>query len=163
MTKIRLNTISALFISLSLMMTGIMCAKSNSSPVRAVSLSGCSDTSGVYTPLYSGLINVTGVAPGSLSHFIRVCNEVTVTGVFTMNGAPINPLGVSFVTLSLPIPLSGSTTVPEPGLCMVFQSGVKYPINGQVLTNGNGTIQIKWNPSGLSGSSITYHFVYTVN
>lgn len=144
---------------------GIYCAKSaprQNFPLAVAAAVACNDTSGVYVPVYSNLINVAGIAPGSSAHFIRVCDEITVTGVFNMNGAPIDVTKVSFVTLSLPVPLTVPATAEQPGLCMVFQSGITYPINGSVLTNGNGTMQIKWNPTAAHASKIVYHFVYTV-
>lgn len=106
---------------------------------NAGSVAGAVDqhiASGTYTPVASGLVNLTSVTPG-LAAWTRVGNVVTVSGSFACD--PVAASTDTLFNLSLPI----ATTIGAAGAVggvmgkskagVLSQAGAIYPVGGGVL------------------------------
>jgi hypothetical protein len=122
----------------------------------------CPDTAGNYLPTIIGCSHCS-VTPDS-AHFIRVCNEVHVTGLMRVNSTT-NPGLPAQIYFTSPFAFDGSTPPYPLGAGDVFQAGV--PVPPAAVTAGGGSqgnnFTLRWWPTAAFGSNIMYWISFTVH
>lgn len=138
------------------------CVKARAESVHAFALSsGCADTAGIYIPAPSGSSNLNNVNFAQ-SHFIRVCNEVTVSG--RVSWSSVITLG-NTATLVFPIPIASVLDQANTyGIYNFRQAGVGVvPVTAQFVSNPGGNMQIDFVPTKTGSGTLFYTFTYTIN
>lgn len=114
------------------------------------------DTAGVYLPVVVSSNNA-GFVTMQNAHFVKVCNQVIVSGRASVNGG-VTVGQYSTITFTLPFVSNG--VVPL-GQQTIHENGIAIPAPGSFGTSP-GFVQLRWKPQTAFGSNNDYFFIYTI-
>jgi len=120
-------------------------------------LGGGTVTSGTYTPTITGVSNLSS-STAVKCHYIRVGNEVTVTGRFTISTTTSSNASLR---ISLPIASDLASTGDLSGSGSTVASALNVYVV-EDTTNDNAEFQIATDNTTLVGVGIGFTFTYTV-
>lgn len=122
----------------------------------------CSDTSGTYTPTAVSTFNA-GTVIFNTAHFIRVCNEIYVSGSLSGTSA-YDTANSSLIQVSLPF--ASAPPFQETGVALIGFNGMQQPTMGNIgfihLVGATGAT-IQWKPQIKNVYGLIYQFSYTIH
>lgn len=140
----------------------MQCTKASAGNPHTLSAIACADTSGVYNPAVISSANA-GTVFFNPAHFIRVCNEVYVSGSLSATNA-FDTASASLLQVSLPFP-STLTGQSISGQALIGFNGNPQPTMGNIgfvhLVGATGAV-ISWQPQKKSVYGLIYSFTYTI-
>lgn len=129
----------------------------NSSGTLALT-SDINSSSGTYTPVATAVANVD-VTAGILSRWVRIGNQVFVSGAFTIDAT--TTLVVTTITLSVPV---ATANFPNTTLAAgVFSSILNTGASGRIsATSGAQTVTCTLTPTNVGSATYGFNFSYTI-
>lgn len=118
-------------------------------------------SSGTYTPTVTNVANVSGSSSIQPGHYIRVGNEVTVRGSFTIAVTTVN----SGTTFEITLPISSTFTANGQlsGFGILAAGSGSYTAPKIDADSATGQARFNYLPGSISSAEIFYSFTYTVN
>lgn len=138
------------------------CTKASAQPKAAALATSCTDTSGVYTPVAVSTFN-SGTVTFNPAHFIRICNEVYVSGSLSATN-DFDTAQSSLIQISLPFP-SDLTGQNGYGQALVGFNGNPQPTMGSIgfiHTIGATGVVVNWKSTKKNFYGMIYYFTYTI-
>jgi hypothetical protein len=141
------------------------CEKTRADPGPRALSAACIDTAGTYIPVVLSSFNAAGIVNVRAAHFIRVCNEVFVSGSFGSVNRIADTVLFSLIELSLPVPSNlAASPAGVSGQAIIGQSLIAPYVGTSILAHATDAgVSIKWQSKKLVPVGVTYNFSYSIN